>query len=102
MVKNSKEPNSAVGEFLNQHLGTSIKKLSEVSSEITYQIPKDLSEKFKNFFQKFDESLDSIGIQSYGISVTTLEEVFLRVGHGDIKDDEDENGIQETEKDVKV
>jgi hypothetical protein len=25
---------------------------------------------------------DSLGIRSYGISITTLEEVFLRVGHG--------------------
>jgi len=28
-----------------------------------------------------------LGIKSYGISVTTLEEVFLRVGHGDDTDD---------------
>jgi ATP-binding cassette subfamily A (ABC1) protein 3 len=57
--------------------------LSEVSSEITYQIPTALSYKFKEFFTNFDNSLDSLEIRSYGISVTTLEEVFLRVGHGD-------------------
>jgi hypothetical protein len=28
-----------------------------------------------------------LGIRSYGISVTTLEEVFLKVGHGDIPED---------------
>lgn len=60
-----------------------MKKLSEVSSEITYQIPTALSYKFKDFFQSFDVDLDKLGIRSYGISVTTLEEVFLRVGHGD-------------------
>ena len=59
-----------------------VKKLSEVSSEITYQIPTELSGKFKTFFEDFDRNLDSLGIRSYGISITTLEEVFLRVGHG--------------------
>lgn len=31
--------------------------------------------------------MDSLDIRSYGISVTTLEEVFLKVGHGDDTDD---------------
>ena len=35
MVKDNKEPNKKVGEFLTQKLGD-VKKLSEVSSEITY------------------------------------------------------------------
>jgi len=39
-----------------------------------------LSHKFKNFFDQFDLDLDELGIRSYGISVTTLEEVFLQVG----------------------
>lgn len=54
--------------------------MSEVSSELTFQIPLKLSSKFKDFFERFDVDLDDLGIRSYGISVTTLEEVFLRVG----------------------
>lgn len=30
----------------------------------------------------FDEKLDNLGIRSYGVSITTLEEVFLKVGNG--------------------
>jgi len=45
-----------------------------------------LSHKFKDFFPIFDQELDSLDIRSYGISVTTLEEVFLKVGHGDDTD----------------
>jgi ATP-binding cassette subfamily A (ABC1) protein 3 len=86
MVKKTKENNTLVGQFLTQHLGE-VKMLSEVSSEITYQIPTALSVKFKDFFSSFDNSLDSLDIRSYGISVTTLEEVFLRVGHGDDSND---------------
>lgn len=74
--------------------------MSEVSSEITFQIPKDLSPKFKTFFESFDKKLDQLGIMSYGISVTTLEEVFLRVGHGfenKVKDKEEAGSDSETE-----
>lgn len=87
MVKKTKEPNTQVGEYLARHLGE-VKMLSEVSSEITYQIPTALSNRFKDFFSNFDMSLDSLNIRSYGISVTTLEEVFLRVGHGDDSNDD--------------
>jgi ATP-binding cassette, subfamily A (ABC1), member 3 len=49
---------------------------------MTFQIPMSLSSKFKEFFENFDKNLEQLGIRSYGISITTLEEVFLRVGHG--------------------
>jgi hypothetical protein len=49
MVKKSKEPNTKIGKYLTEKIGE-VKKLSEVSSEITYQIPTALSYKFKDFF----------------------------------------------------
>ena len=65
---------------METHLNTEVKKLSEIGAEITYQIPLDVSEKFKEFFDSFDTKSKDLGIESYGISITTLEEVFLRVG----------------------
>jgi ATP-binding cassette subfamily A (ABC1) protein 3 len=53
MVKKSKEPNLKIGQYLVEKLGEA-RKLSEVSSEITYQIPTHLSSKFKVFFEEFD------------------------------------------------
>jgi len=82
MVKKQKELNTLVSPYLKEKIGE-VKKLSEVSSEITFQIPTALSYKFKDFFEKFDHDLDRLGIRSYGMSVTTLEEVFLKVGHGE-------------------
>jgi ATP-binding cassette subfamily A (ABC1) protein 3 len=92
MVKNSKEANKKVGVYLEEKLGASVQLMSEVSSEITYQIPKGLSERFKNFFHDFDKDLDGLGILSYGISVTTLEEVFLSVGHSVAENDKKGKG----------
>lgn len=51
MVKKSKDANEQVGVFLSQNLGPDVHMLSEVSSEITFQIPKDYSDKFKSFFE---------------------------------------------------
>lgn len=38
------------------------------------------SSHFKNFFTEFDQDLDKLDIESYGISITTLEQVFLKIG----------------------
>jgi hypothetical protein len=38
---------------------------------------------FKNFFTDFDNNLSKIGVRSYGVGITTLEEVFLKIGHGE-------------------
>ena len=32
---------------------------------------------FQEFFEEFDKELDRLDIMSYGISMTTLEEVFI-------------------------
>lgn len=67
--------------------------MQEVSREITYQLPASCSGLFKNFFAEFDENLDSLGIDSYGVGITTLEEVFLRIGHGEKEEEEDAGNL---------
>jgi len=54
-------------------------KVSEVSSEATYLLPKASSKCFSEFFKRFDNDLNKLGVTSYGVSMTTLEEVFLKV-----------------------
>ena len=41
----------------------------------------DYSSQFKSFFDQFDSVLEEFQIDSYSLSVTTLEDVFLKVGH---------------------
>jgi ATP-binding cassette subfamily A (ABC1) protein 1 len=54
-------------------------RISDVSSEEIYQLPLDCVNTFEKLFNSLDDNLDSLGIESYGISITTLEEVFLSV-----------------------
>ena len=57
--------------------------LSDVSAEIAFQLPISAAPKFKDLFEGLDSRLKDFNIQTYGISITTLEEVFLKIAEGD-------------------
>lgn len=46
--------------------------LSDVSAELGVQLPMDQIKQFPSLFQDIDSERDKLGIQSYGISITTL------------------------------
>ena len=48
---------------------------------MTIQFPKEYTALFKDFFADFDDDLEKLDIQTYGMSITTLEQVFLEIGH---------------------
>jgi ATP-binding cassette subfamily A (ABC1) protein 3 len=50
---------------------------------MTFQLPAESSSLFKDFFTALDASLEKLGIRSYGVGITTLEEVFLRIAKGE-------------------
>jgi ATP-binding cassette, subfamily A (ABC1), member 3 len=79
--KVSKELAPQIDAFIQARIEHA-KKLSEVSSEVTFQLPNESTKKFKEFFQSLDERKKELGVKSYGIGVTTLEEVFLKVCEG--------------------
>ncbi|CAM9360676.1 unnamed protein product [Chrysoparadoxa australica] len=59
--------------------------LSEVGAEVSFQLPSAASSVFKNMLLQLDERSEELGISSYGMSITTLEEVFLRVARGTVE-----------------
>lgn len=63
-------------------------KVQEVSGEMTYQLPTSSAGQFKEFFAALDDNLNNLGIRSYGVGITTLEEVFLKIGHGEEVEEE--------------
>ncbi|GLD96661.1 hypothetical protein PINS_up005344 [Pythium insidiosum] len=68
----------AVSRFLRKYVSDS-KCLSSYGSEIVFQLPSHASSLFPPLLESLDANMRSLGIQQYGISVTTLEEVFLRI-----------------------
>lgn len=72
-----------VGSFV-----PSTQLLSNVGSEISFQLPLGASHQFATMFASMDESLQTLGLLSYGISVTTLEEVFIKVAEANDEDNQ--------------
>ncbi|POM61236.1 ABC transporter ABCA1 lipid exporter family, partial [Phytophthora palmivora] len=57
--------------------------LSNVGSEIAFQLPQKSSPMFAPMFTDMDNKMGTLGLLSYGISATTLEEVFIKVAEAD-------------------
>lgn len=59
-----------------------------VGSELTFLLPKEEASGFAAMFESLEAAKHDLGVDSYGMSVTTMEEVFLKVGEG--QGDEDD------------
>ncbi|CAK4964438.1 unnamed protein product [Aphanomyces euteiches] len=89
----------ALIQFVQRHVGDDTKVLSNVGTEISFQLPMDGSHLFAKMFAELDDKLDGLGVVSYGISVTTLEEVFIKVA--EIGDENHQHTLQKTDPSTK-
>uniref|UniRef100_A0A4X2LRM6 ABC transporter domain-containing protein n=1 Tax=Vombatus ursinus TaxID=29139 RepID=A0A4X2LRM6_VOMUR len=55
---------------------------SNVGAELSFILPKENAERFEELFTELEENQKMLGISSYGASVTTMEEVFLKGSRG--------------------
>jgi ATP-binding cassette subfamily A (ABC1) protein 3 len=53
--------------------------IGDISMEVKIRLPNDGSPHFEGLFKELEDNQAQYGVQSFGISLTTLEEVFLRV-----------------------
>ena len=81
--KLSRDPIPNCDKFILENIKNA-KKIQEVSGEISYQLPTESSSQFKDFFYEFDKMMSYLGVRSYGVGITTLEEVFLKIGNGEV------------------
>jgi ATP-binding cassette subfamily A (ABC1) protein 3 len=51
---------------------------SNINSEISFILPSNDSDKFSQLFECLENEKDNLNIVNVGISVTTIEDVFLR------------------------
>ncbi|ETK97124.1 hypothetical protein L915_00292, partial [Phytophthora nicotianae] len=68
----------AVGAFLRNFVPEA-KCLSNFGSEVVFQLPSTSSGVFSTMLQVLDDEKQNLRVIQYGVSVTTLEEVFLRI-----------------------
>jgi ATP-binding cassette subfamily A (ABC1) protein 3 len=53
-------------------------RISDVGNEISYRLPLSASSQFPTLFSAMDQRMQQLGISNYAMSVTTLEEVFIK------------------------
>ena len=51
---------------------------SNISAELSLVLPNESSHKFEALFLNLEKKQEELGIASFGASVTTMEEVFIR------------------------
>jgi ATP-binding cassette, subfamily A (ABC1), member 3 len=51
---------------------------SDVSVELSFILPQESKSHFSALFTELDQNRGALGITSYGASVTTMEEVFIK------------------------
>jgi len=57
--------------------------LSNISSELTFQLPLEAADMFPEMFNELDRKIEDGSIDTYGVGITTLDEVFLLVARGE-------------------
>jgi len=69
---------AAVSLFIQSHLPEAV-LVENLSSELIYQLPDDTASvrKFEQLFVDLDSRKTELGISGYGISNTSLEEVWM-------------------------
>ncbi|XP_045462802.1 phospholipid-transporting ATPase ABCA1-like isoform X2 [Harmonia axyridis] len=53
---------------------------TNAGTELTYLLPENYSSKFTHLLTEIENNTEELGIRSFGISLTDLEEVFMKVG----------------------
>lgn len=84
--------------FLRKYLHT-LQVVSENESEISYLLPEHQVHLFPKMFVELEENEQKLNLKSYGVSLTTMEEIFLKFGkdslHADTKKPGSHNTVSE-------
>lgn len=59
--------------------------LTDVGAELSMRLPTGATDAFPDLFRALDEQLSDLGLEHYGLSMVTLEEVFLKVASGEME-----------------
>ncbi|KAM9095311.1 ATP-binding cassette sub-family A member 3-like [Sarcophilus harrisii] len=79
MVKEPQCKIKKISQLIYQYVPNATME-SNVGAELSFILPKENSQRFEELFTALEENQKKLGISSYGASVTTMEEVFLKVG----------------------
>ena len=61
-----------------RHIIPSARLDSDINAELTFVLPDDQTAKFPELFRTLHKSKRELGIRSFGVNASTMEEVFLK------------------------
>lgn len=82
---------NAVTDVLREYL-PDIRVENENDTEVFYELPDNKVHMFKNIFKDLEDNEKQLKLKSFGVSLTTLEEIFLKVSKGSVNASESANG----------
>jgi ATP-binding cassette subfamily A (ABC1) protein 1 len=75
--------------------------LSNISSEMTFQLPLETADRFPEMFNELDRKIEEGSIVTYGVGITTLDEVFLLVARGEAHEKQKfESSLKDVTKEI--
>ena len=84
IVKGQSVSANDITALIMEHLDDA-KFEGEMGAELTYLLPKADSKKLSKLFKAIESEKEALGIEGFGASVTTMEEVFLKLVDGGIE-----------------
>lgn len=78
-VKNEYCNPAAVTAVLRKYI-PNVEIQTEIGHELTYELPEDRVSTFEEMFHELEEHQVNLKLKSFGLSLTTMEDVFLKVG----------------------
>ncbi|XP_067040088.1 phospholipid-transporting ATPase ABCA3-like [Acropora muricata] len=84
LVKKEGCNQNAVTSLIVSHVPNA-QLLSSVGAEMEFLLSGEHSSGFERLFQEIEDKMEKFGLTSFGVSITTLEEVFIKVGEGSEK-----------------
>lgn len=100
-VKNENCNSGAVTALLRSYIPNVVFE-SENKSEIFYQLPEDQVRFFEPMFSELEAQTDALDLKSFGISLTTMEDVFMKFGTDDFKPTQTGNSLTQISENKSV
>jgi len=78
-VKREDCETNEVTALLNKYI-PGLKPECDIGAELSYQLPDSASSKFEEMFGQLEDQSDELHLNGYGVGITSMEEVFMKVG----------------------
>lgn len=77
MVKENSCKPHLVTELLSKFI-PNIQPAADIGAELSYNLDDNYQTVFESMFTELEDQKSQLGISSYGVSLTTMEEVFMK------------------------